>query len=262
MQNRPFFSIVTISYNSEETIKRTIQSVADQNFKDYEYLIIDGKSTDNTLNIAREFQDQIDNMHILSEKDTGIYNAMNKGIKKSVGKIVIILNSDDWLEKDCLEKLYQLYEDDNTIITGALNFWTDNTHYVKYHSTIKRFNKLQKQHLSPIRHPATFVPLNVYKRIGVFDENFKIIGDTDFIYRCIENGVKFKIVNEVFTNMADGGISNDISSLFKRVKERKYFLSKRKFSKIQINIDCFSFFIRGIIKSITPFWVIKLKNSK
>lgn len=262
MQKKPFFSIITITYNSEATIKRTLKSIKDQTYNDFEYIIIDGKSTDNTLKVIQEYQSQISNMHIVSEKDNGIYDAMNKGIKKASGKIVVILNSDDWLEIDCLERLYQLYEDDNTIITGALNFWTDDINYVKYHNSNKRFVKKQKQYLSPIRHPATFVPLNVYKRVGLFDDRFRIIGDTDFIYRCIENGVKFKIINEVFTNMADGGISNNMSSLLKRVKERRYFLSKRKLSNIKINVDCFSFFMRGIIKSITPLWVINYKNSK
>ena len=98
------FSIITVCYNSEKTIRRTIESVLNQTCQDYEYIIVDGKSTDKTLDIVKEYEARFaDKLKYISEPDTGIYNAMNKGIALSDGSIIGIVNSDDWLQPDALE---------------------------------------------------------------------------------------------------------------------------------------------------------------
>src|SRR5574344_1548295 len=110
--NKNLFSIITISYNSERTIERTLQSILSQTFTNYEYIIIDGASSDQTLDIIKKYEPLFKGrMKWKSESDKGIYNAMNKGIKCSNGKVIGICNSDDWLEPNALEILDKYIEE-------------------------------------------------------------------------------------------------------------------------------------------------------
>ena len=97
-------SVVTVCFNSERTISRTIESVLNQSYPIYEYLIVDGRSSDKTMDIVKEFEPLFNGkMKVISEADNGIYDAMNKGILMAKGKLIGILNSDDWYEPDTLE---------------------------------------------------------------------------------------------------------------------------------------------------------------
>lgn len=105
MAHRPLFSIATPCYNSEKTIERTIKSVLQQEFKDYEYIIVDGGSTDGTLEIIKKYEPLFEGrMKWKSEPDKGIYDAFNKGVQRSSGYYCWNVNSDDWIEPDALEK--------------------------------------------------------------------------------------------------------------------------------------------------------------
>lgn len=216
MNSFPLFSIITISYNSVKTIESTIKSVLDQSFKDFEYIIIDGGSTDGTIDIIKKYQPFfLDKLFWISEKDSGIYNAMNKGILFSKGMIVGIVNSDDFLENDALENVFNSFNENNkslnSIYTGDVNFIYNNNvkHVMK--SNINKHNYLMKNFFSiAINHPATFVPMNVYNRIGLFDENIRISSDSDFLYRCYVNKIPIVCLDKVLTNMRNGGTSNNM----------------------------------------------------
>ena len=102
----PLFSIITVSYNSQQTITKTIDSVLNQTCKDFEYIIIDGNSSDNTISIIKSYEKKFGNkLRWISEKDKGIYDAMNKGITLSMGDFIWLVNSDDWLEIDALNQV-------------------------------------------------------------------------------------------------------------------------------------------------------------
>jgi len=208
------FSIITISFNSEKTIERTIQSVLAQTYKDYEYIIVDGASKDGTLDIIKKFEPLFEGrMKWKSEPDKGIYNAMNKGIERSLGTIIGIVNSDDWLEPDALEKVHQAYiannSDNNTLYCGGIIFQTTQGTKRLLKADKEVFLKNSRYYvLAGIRHPATFVPAVIYKKVGVFDERIKIAADTDFILRCKYRGVDFCVLNSFISNMSDGGLSN------------------------------------------------------
>ena len=212
--SNPLFSIITICYNSESTIERTIQSVLAQSFTDYEYIIVDGASKDSTIEIIRKFEREFDGrLKWSSEPDKGIYNAMNKGIERSHGSIIGIVNSDDWLEPDALEKVNQAYisnkRDNNTLYCGGIIFHTTQgaKRYLKADKEV--FLKNTRYYvLAGIRHPATFVPSDVYKKIGTFDERIKIAADADFILRCKNQGVNIYVMDMHISNMSDGGLSN------------------------------------------------------
>lgn len=210
---RPMFSIITVCYNSGQTIERTICSVLNQTFKDYEYWIIDGGSTDSTLDIVTSYTNSFDGkLFVISEPDLGIYNAMNKGIKHSKGRIIGIINSDDWLEPDALslvaESASNCTDAVKHIYCGWVNFHYDNGKTIVLRTNETRHMRYHKKVDMGVRHPATFVGHYVYDKLGIFDEGFKIMADADFIFRCTEAQIPFIFLNSVLTNMSDGGVSN------------------------------------------------------
>jgi glycosyltransferase involved in cell wall biosynthesis len=209
------FTIITVSYNSERTIEKTIQSVLAQTFRDFEYIVVDGKSTDSTIDILKHYEPLFKgNFRWISEADTGIYNAMNKGVMMANGKIIGIVNSDDWLETDALETLVNILkesENKDKILTGEMLFhYADGTtqHIL---TSYKRYEYYSKRYRMGLNHPATFVPKLIYDKIGLFDENFKLYADADFFIRCYEAGVGICFINKVLSNMCDGGVSNRMS---------------------------------------------------
>lgn len=210
--SNPRFSIITICYNSEKTIERTIKSVLAQTFNDYEYLIVDGASVDNTVEIIKRYQPLFNGrLFFSSEPDKGIYDAMNKGIKKAKGDIVGILNSDDWLEKDALMTVNSIYcehnKSDECLYCGGMYFHNNGVKK-ELKVNLNSFRRQAHLYIMPgIRHPATFVPKKIYERIGLFNDQMKMAADTDFILRCYYGGVHFVAINKMLTNMAAGGVS-------------------------------------------------------
>jgi len=210
--SNPRFSIITVCYNSEETIERTIKSVLAQTYNDYEYLIVDGSSIDNTLSIIKKYQPLFKSRLLFSsEPDKGIYDAMNKGIKKAKGDVIGILNSDDWLEHDALMTVNRIYCEHNKCNTclycGGMYFH-NNGEKRELKVNLKTFRRQAHLYIMPgIRHPATFVPNKIYDRIGLFNDQMIMAADTDFILRCYFSGVQFVAINKILTNMSAGGIS-------------------------------------------------------
>ena len=166
----PLFSIITVSYNSQQTITKTIDSVLNQTCKDFEYIIIDGNSSDKTISIIKSYEKKFGNkLRWISEKDKGIYDAMNKGITLSMGDFIWLVNSDDWLEIDALnqvsKKISEIHDVDNTIITGWMNV-VDSSGNIQLigKSSRSSFEKAIRKYSMGVCHPATIVP----KRINRF----------------------------------------------------------------------------------------------
>lgn len=228
------FSIITICYNSEKTIERTLKSVLNQSYKDYEYIIVDGASSDSTNDIVKKYEPLFEGrMKWQSEPDKGIYNAMNKGIKRATGTIVGIVNSDDWLEPNALSVVFDAYNqnnrDKNTLYCGGINYCDISGKVKQMPVNYKAFKRQVSLYvMSGIRHPATFVPMDVYMKIGLFNEKMKLSADQDFVLRCYYGGVSFCEINHILSNMAGGGISTDGSqaSLEASIHDRKIMLSE------------------------------------
>ena len=228
------FSIITISFNSEKTIERTIQSVLSQTYKDYEYIIVDGASKDKTLDIVKRYEPMFDGkLKWQSEPDTGIYDAMNKGILRSTGGIIGIVNSDDWLESVALDNVAKSFEENghgvNTLYCGDIVFHYHNGETKRMDANIPLFKKNAPLWImNGIRHPATFVPKEVYQKVGLFNDKMKLSADQDFILRCNFQGVEFYHVNKVLSNMSAGGLStgNTKASLEASIHDRKIMLKE------------------------------------
>ncbi|WP_303070949.1 glycosyltransferase family 2 protein [Bacteroides nordii] len=254
------FTIITVSYNSSKTIEKTIQSVLDQTYNNYEYIIIDGNSTDGTINMIRKYEPLFNGkMRWISESDNGIYNAMNKGIKMAKGHFVGLVNSDDWLEKNALKilanRIATLKDINMTLLCGWMNFhYLDGT--VQLLTTdSRRFNNHIKNYKIGIRHPATFVSIDTYYTIGFFDEVLKIAADFDFVIRCYRNRCKFIFIDEVITNMSDGGVSNKTLSQSKM--DCKYVLQKHTTNKFEFWYHYTYWLVVRNVKKITPLTILK-----
>lgn len=198
------FSVITVSYNSENTIEKTIKSVITQKYPDIEYIIIDGCSTDNTVKIIKKYERRITRW--ISEPDQGIYDAMNKGISLASGDVVSFLNSDDWYEEDVFEKLENIFTKENCdVVSGSIILWEDNREAREY-----QFIEEKEQLYTGMiyAHPATFVRKSVFDQCGKFDLKYKIVADYDWFFRVQLSDIKIFRADEKFTNYSLNGISS------------------------------------------------------
>lgn len=250
------FSIITICYNSESTVERTIQSVLAQTYSNYEYIMVDGVSKDNTLGIIKEYEPLFKGrMKWISESDKGIYDAMNKGIKMASGDIVGIVNSDDWLEKEALETIFSCYKNNNYSLNSLYCGWIS-FHYLNGDiQVMKTSHKMLEQlshryEMGGIRHPAVFVPKNIYNQYGIFDDKMKVMADTDLILRYFYAGVKFCYPEKIVSNMSDGGVSNKY--LLKAYNDHRLILQKYKMNAFNYYRLLYMWKLKRIIKSLIP----------
>lgn len=207
--NKPYFSIVTVCYNSEKTIEKTIKSILNQTFQDYEYIIIDGKSRDCTLEIVKKYQEQFGNkMKVVSERDNGLYDAMNKGIRLATGRYVSILNSDDWYNPNTLQYVHELTEKENeyyAVIGNIQRVSEDEKPIYIYDFDMDRIEKK-----IAFGHPSMFITKTVYEEVGEYNLEYSLAADIDFQYRLYEkDSITWNVSKEVFTNMRAGGATDN-----------------------------------------------------
>lgn len=180
-------SVITVSYNAEESIRKTMESVLSQSYKNIEYLIIDGKSTDRTTDIVREYQKKYDNIRLLSEKDSGIYNAMNKGAEYAAGAYIYFLNSGDLFpEETTVEKVMEKIEIQKPdILYGDIDVdYKTNRRRIAYAGQ-KRLKKLWIALGITVCHQAVFAKTSLLKERG-FDESFKLWADQEWMMQLLK----------------------------------------------------------------------------
>lgn len=195
-------SLITVALNAEKTIEKTIKSVIFQDYPNVEYIVIDGGSTDATLDIINRYKDWID--YFVSEPDHGIYDAMNKGVNYATGDIIGIINSDDWYEKDILCEVVNCFKQyDLDGLYGDL----------KIH---RSDGAVEQLHYKPFKlfwsgmvmgHPTVFLRKDVYIKYGFFNCKYKIAADFDLICKTIYGGAKYGHINKYIANFSEGGIS-------------------------------------------------------
>ena len=194
-------SLITITYNSENTIRETLNSVRKQNYDNLEYIIVDGCSTDSTLSIVDEYKDIVS--VIVSEKDNGISDAMNKGIRLATGDLIGIIHSDDMLEDETLHSLNDAWDEKTDVYYGDATVCKENgeiTHILKSKSDL---SKMPYQFC--MAHPAVFVTKKCYDENGLFNLKYRCAMDYDLLLRFYRAKVVFKHINKPLAIYRLGG---------------------------------------------------------
>jgi glycosyltransferase len=236
-------SIITPTYNSSQTLQQTIDSIKEQTYLDYEHMIVDNCSTDNTIDICKQ-----NNIHHLSEKDKGIYDAFNKGIAHTNGEIIALLNSDDvYFDSNVLKSVVEIFKNTNVdIVYGN----------IVYISKSNPYKMTRKWRTSPIKkiliwlgwimpHPAVFVRRCVYQDMGGFDSTFRLSADYDFLLRVIHaKTYRLEFLNKTLIKMRTGGASD--LGLIDRIKE--WWIIIKIFKKYYKIYPIWFFVTRPIIK--------------
>lgn len=206
-------SIITATYNSASTVADTFESVLKQTYKDIDYFVIDGGSSDRTLDIIKEYQPKFGGrMHYISEKDRGIYDAMNKGISRCTGDVVGILNSDDYFTSDdVLQNVAQTFSSNETIdaVYGDIHFINDNNpdKIVRYYSS-KMFRPFWLRFGFMPAHPSFYVKRKIYQEYGDYSLDYKIAADYDMMVRLFyKHKIHAKYIKKDFVTMRTGGMS-------------------------------------------------------
>lgn len=202
-------SLITVTYNSSQTLRDTLQSVMNQTYSDIEYIIVDGASKDNTVSIIKEYEPKFNGrMKWISERDNGLYDAMNKGIRMATGDVVGILNSDDlFMDVHVLEDIAKVFDPSTDAIFGNLYFVNqeDVNQIVRVWkgTPYKSF----KNGWHPA-HPTFYVRREVYEKYGVFDTTFDVSADFELMLRLIEkHGIRTKYLDRYMVRMRMGGES-------------------------------------------------------
>jgi len=240
----PLISIVTVVYNGGKYLENTIQSVINQTYPNVEYIIIDGGSKDESVDIIRKYEDKID--YWVSEKDTGIYDAMNKGISLCNGEIIGIINSDDYFNsKDVFTSIVNSYHLHNFDIysAGANKIDYDSGTIIK--TIMPNLNLLIFS--MTLAHPGTFIKKSIYKHFGLYDTSYLIAADYDLLLKNKIQKSNFFLDFEAIANMRTGGISD--TNILQSKKER-YLIRKKNLNKLQFLFTQIIIEIRAVLKKI------------
>ena len=214
-------SIITITYNSESTLIDTIDSVLNQTYTDIEYIIIDGKSTDSTVSIIHSYKDKISKF--ISEKDNGLYDALNKGISVATGDIVGVLHSDDfYTNHQVIEKIVQTFKQNQADAVYADLFYVDKTNVDKILRKWKSGNYKHGMFVNGWMppHPTFFVRRHCYEKYGSFNLDLISAADYELMLRFVhKHQIKLAYLPEFIIKMRAGGLSN--ASLSNRIRANK-----------------------------------------
>lgn len=237
-------SIITVCYNSEATIERTIQSVLGQTYGHLEYIIVDGKSSDHTMEIVERYRPLFQGrMKVVSEPDQGIYDAMNKGICMARGSLIGIINSDDSYEPDAVEKIvHAMTEDQYQILYGMLRVMHGE---IETRITMPKHENLENE---MIAHPTCFVTKSVYEDFGMFDLRYRSCADHDFMLRMRkQKEIVFVPVYEILATFSEGyGMCYQESSMIEALGmlAEHGIMSRKKYCLIHMKYRIKNFFCR------------------
>lgn len=246
------FTIITPTFNSEKTISKTVDSVLEQKFQGFEYIVVDGKSTDETLEILEgrrpEFDEKGIKLTIISEKDYGIYDAMNKGIHHAQGEIVGIINSDDWYERNALQIVSGQYDETGfDLLYGNLRIWSEDREGQLKEKMIKKA-RLRKPVVSrDWNHPTMFVRRELYDKYQYRCESLH--DDWDFYLQIRNAGYHIEVVNEILANFRLNGTSHEkgLKKAVARGKERYKIYRRNGYSRWYL-FECVAIEVAKAIK--------------
>ncbi len=203
-------SVVTVCYNSAATIADTLRSVSTQRYPDIEHIVVDGASTDDTLRIVERHGERV--ARLVSERDSGIFDAMNKGIRLATGDLIGFLQSDDMFAGDSVvaDIAAAAAADESDLVYGDLDYVdrTDTTRIIRRWRSGRFSHRRLRFGWSP-PHPTLYARARLFGRIGQFDSRLRIAADYDFLLRCLSTaGIRAQYIPKVLVKMRVGGISN------------------------------------------------------
>lgn len=268
-------TIITVCYNSEKTIEKTFETVLNQNFKEMEYLVIDGESKDRTLEIIKKYKIKFKRRGIkfkyITERDRGIYDAMNKGIQLSSGNIIGIINSDDWYEKEAFFKIKNSFDLDPEL--GVV--YGDGIDFYKFRKKNYKILSKQPENLNcllkgiTLHHPSVFVKREVYQKIGGFNLEYKLAADYEFLLRIYKSGIKYRHISDIVAYFLIGGASSNIDLLISEYELIKKRYNLKRTSKIQKKLKKLKKYIPSFIceyllmikwKIFDKFLIVKIEE--
>lgn len=214
-------SIITSVWNNKETIKDAIDSVLAQTYENIEYIVVDGASSDGTVDIVKSYGDRISTF--ISEKDKGIYDGLNKGVRLATGDVIAFLHSDDlYNDPEAVTRVAEAFNATGAdAVYGDLIYTpkSDTSKVLRYWKSRDFHPKLLKQGWMPA-HPTFFARRELYERYGAFDTTFRIAADYDFMLRVLSRGIKTHYLPSVLYKMRVGGESNkSIKNIIKKMRE-------------------------------------------
>ena len=218
-------SIITVCYNSSSTIKDTFESVLNQSYADYEYIVVDGLSSDGTVDIIKEYQPRFQGkMRWISEKDSGLYDAMNKGIRMATGDVVGILNSDDFFTSgNVLESVNRGFDspDTDAIYADVRYVKQDDLQRIVRHYSSKHFRRWKMRCGLIPAHPSFYARKELFEKFGFYRTDYRIAADFELLLRFIfVNRINTLYIPETFVTMRMGGVStNSFKVHFQIMKE-------------------------------------------
>ena len=245
--SKPLITVITAVLNGERHLEQTILSVLRQSYDNVEYLIIDGGSTDGTLDIIKKYEDEID--YWLSEADSGIYEAMNKGIDLAKGEMIALLNADDYYELNSL----------HTVAEFCVNIGMDNVFYANHymlqedlHLRYKSYPHMRYWMGMPLCHQAMFVPKEIYQKLGSYSLSYAFAADYEFLLRSLKYGIRYVHIDQFLVNYRNTGLT---SLNYTRAMEEW-----RKINAIYFPVygPAHAKFLLSYYKTISLFWLQKI----
>lgn len=253
----PLISVITICLNSEKHLEQTIKSVIDQTYENIEYFVIDGGSTDGTLDIIRKYEDRI--AYWVSEPDEGISDAFNKGVSLSTGDYINFLNSDDYLAlKDTLEKVSKKLSIESPLIAygrvAVMSKGTDKVLYVV--GSPFRYKDFKRKLTVP--HQGYFISRGYMDRYGLFDKNISIVMDYDLLLRGIRE-VKVNFMDFIVVHIREGGLSDTYQRIIERFRvHKKNGISPKWYPYFLFVYFSIRWGVKTILERMHLKWVIPL----
>ena len=232
-------SIITITFNSAKTLNHALDSVQSQTYKDIEHIIVDGASTDGTKELIEAYAKAHKNVRWVSEKDKGIYDALNKGIKLATGDIIGFLHSDDVLySADSIGQIATAFEQSGAdVVYGDLQYCSGGKVVRRWKSNDFDPRALKYGWMPP--HPTVYVRREVYQQVGEYDEWFRISADYDMMLRIFTAGYKTHYIPEVLVSMETGGASNrNTKARLSKTQEDYIVLKKNHVGAGYLTVAC------------------------
>jgi len=241
-------SIITVCKNAKDSIEETIESVLKQSYQDIEYIVIDGGSHDGTREVLLGYKDKVSK--VIFEKDDGIYDAMNKGLKIAKGEIIGILNADDYYLQDTIKDIHEVFVNSKAdIVYGKMYVFNSEFQILKAVNedipTNVKNNKLHRVH------PTCFIKRGCYQNLS-FDSNLKVAGDLDLLNNLIKDGYEIKKLDKFLTVMRDGGRSANFSLEYLKI-------IYRDIGVITMIKELFKYLVRYLMKKIFDFFPKRIR---